>query len=165
MWTGSNAACPHAHRARRPAVIVNVSFHTKRRGAVPARGSSQLHERKIELLLVTPDKREGYHEHLAYRDYAISPGRFHWRSQNSAGPDTPVGRRYLESPGNGWSFQLLVRAAKGKPYRACGPVTVECTKGRKPMSIHWHLAVHLPNPLFREFSILRGESPRTRSNP
>ena len=34
MWTGSNAACPHAHRARRPAVIVNVSFHTKRRGAV-----------------------------------------------------------------------------------------------------------------------------------
>jgi hypothetical protein len=30
-------------------------------------------------------------------DYAISAERFHWQSQNSAGPDTPGGRRYLES--------------------------------------------------------------------
>jgi hypothetical protein len=120
-------------------------------------GVLPLHERKVELLFVTLDKREGYHEHIAYRDFAISPGRFHWQSQNSAGPDTPVGRRYLESPGNGWSFQLFVRTAKGKPYRACGPVTLERAEGEKPMSIYWQLAVHLPNQLFREFCILRGE--------
>lgn len=120
-------------------------------------GVLPLHERKVELLFVTLDKREGYHEHIAYRDYAISPGRFHWQSQNSAGPDTPVGRRYLESPGNGWSFQLFVRTAKGKPYRACGPGTLERAEGGKPMSIYWQLAVHLPNQLFREFCILRGE--------
>ena len=62
-----------------------------------------LHERKVELLFVTPDKREGYHERIAYRDYAISPELFLWQSQNSAGQETPAGRRYLERsacPGN-----------------------------------------------------------------
>ena len=33
MWTGSKAACPHAHRARRRPSILTVGFHTKRRGA------------------------------------------------------------------------------------------------------------------------------------
>ena len=33
MWTGSNAACPHVHRARPRTEIVIVAFHTKRRGA------------------------------------------------------------------------------------------------------------------------------------
>jgi len=120
-------------------------------------GVLALHERKVELLFVTLDKREGYHERIAYRDYAISPELFHWQSQNSAGPTTPAGRRYLESPGNGWRFQLFVRAGKGAPYRACGPVTLERAEGAKPMSIHWRLSVPLPPRLFREFSILRGE--------
>lgn len=119
-------------------------------------GVLALHERKVELLFVTLDKCEGYHERIAYRDYAISPELFHWQSQNAAGPQTPAGRRYLESPGNGWTFQLFVRAAKGTPYRACGPVTLERAEGAKPMSIHWRLGVPLPGRLFREFSILRG---------
>ena len=33
MWTGSNAACPHVHRARLRPAILSVGFHTKRRGA------------------------------------------------------------------------------------------------------------------------------------
>jgi hypothetical protein len=119
-------------------------------------GVLALHERKVELLFVTLDKREGYHERIAYRDYAISPELFHWQSQNSAGRQTPAGRRYLDSPGNGWRFQLFVRAAKGTPYRACGPVTLERAEGAKPMSIHWRLGVPLPGRLFGEFSILRG---------
>jgi hypothetical protein len=36
MWTGRQATCPHAHRAPLPPVIVDVSFHTKRRGALAA---------------------------------------------------------------------------------------------------------------------------------
>ena len=36
MWTGSKAACPHAHRARRRQAILTVGFHTKRRGAQKA---------------------------------------------------------------------------------------------------------------------------------
>lgn len=119
-------------------------------------GTLALPERKVELLFVTLDKREGYHERIAYHDYAISPERFHWQSQNSAGPETMAGRRYLESPGNGWTFQLFVRKAKGDPYRACGPVLLERAEGAKPMTIYWKLAVPLPVALFQEFSVLRG---------
>ncbi len=118
-------------------------------------GVLALKSRKLELLFVTLDKSEGFHDRIAYRDFAISTERFHWQSQNSAGPDTPGGRRYLESPGNGWSFQLFVRRTKGDPYRACGPVTIEKVEGEKPMSIEWKLGVCLPISLFQEFSILR----------
>jgi hypothetical protein len=116
-----------------------------------------LQNRKVELLFVTLDKSEGFHDRIAYRDYAISTERFHWQSQNSAGPDTPAGRRYLESLGNGWTFQLFVRRSKGEPYRTCGPVTMERVEGEKPMSIEWKLGVPLPVRLFQEFSILRGQ--------
>lgn len=119
-------------------------------------GTLPLHQRKVELLFVTLDKREGYHERIAYHDYAISAEHFHWQSQNSASPDTTAGRRYLESPSNGWSFQLFVRKAKGDPYRACGPVTLERAEGGKPMTIYWRLSVPLSIGLFQEFSILRG---------
>jgi hypothetical protein len=119
-------------------------------------GVLALHDRKVELLFVTLDKSEGFHDRIAYHDYAISTERFHWQSQNSAGPDTPAGQRYLESPGNGWSFQLFVRESKGKPYRACGPVVLQKAEGAKPMSIEWNLEVPLPVRLFQEFSVLRG---------
>lgn len=148
--------CLHAAYGIREILTATAWLSAKRRAPFQA-GVLALHERQVELLFVTLDKREGYHERIAYRDYAISPDRFHWQSQNSAGPDTKAGRRYLESPGNGWSFQLFVRTAKGEPYRACGPVVLERAEGSKPMSIHWRLAVPLPGRLFREFSILRGE--------
>ena len=147
--------CLHASYGIREILTALGWLNPDRRTPFKA-GVLALHERKVELMFVTLDKREGYHERIAYRDYAISPELFHWQSQNAAGPQTPAGRRYLESPGNGWRFQLFVRMAKGGPYRACGPVTLERAEGGKPMSIHWRLAVPLPGRLFREFSILRG---------
>ena len=108
------------------------------------------------MLFVTLDKSEGYHDRIAYRDYAISRDRFHWQSQNSAGPDTVKGRRYLESATNGWRFQLFVRVSKGTPYRACGEVSLESAEEERPMNIVWKLKTPLPVRLFREFSVLRG---------
>jgi len=115
-----------------------------------------LPERKTELLFVTLDKREGYHERIAYHDYAISSELFHWQSQNNAGPDTTAGKRYLQSPSNGWVFQLFVRLNRDSPYRACGPVTLERAEGARPMTLYWKLTVPLPVRMFQEFSILRG---------
>ena len=112
--------------------------------------------RLTELLFVTLDKSEGYHDSISYHDYAISAERFHWQTQNSAGPDTPSGRRYLESSTNGWQFQLFVRARKGEAYRACGRVMLESAEDDRPMSIVWMLETPLPVRLFREFSVLRG---------
>lgn len=137
-------------------ILTAVGWLSAERRAPFQAGVLALHERKVELLFVTLDKREGYHERIAYHDYAISAERFHWQSQNSAGPDTPAGRRYLDSPANGWSFQLFVRKAKGDSYHACGPVTLDRGEGERPMTIYWKLAIALPIKLFQEFSVLRG---------
>lgn len=120
-------------------------------------GVLPLEERKIELLLATLDKSEGFHDRLAFHDYAISAKLFHWQTQNSAGRNTKAGRRYLESPDNGWTFQLFVRLRKGSPYVACGPVTRESFEGDRPISITWRLGVPLPARLYQEFSVLRGQ--------
>lgn len=117
-------------------------------------GVLALPERKIELHFVTLDKSSGYHASIAYHDYAISRELFHWQTQNSAGSQTKTGRRYLESPGNGWTFQLFVRRNKASAYRACGAVTLEEISGEKPMTIRSRLQTPLPLKLFREFSVL-----------
>ena len=106
-------------------------------------------------MFVTLDKSEALHAAVAYHDYAISPDRFHWQSQNTAGPETKAGQRYLGSPENGWRFQLMVRSKKGDAYCAMGPVTIEEAEGTKPMSIVWRMAVPMPARLFSKFSVLR----------
>ena len=149
--------CLHAAYGVRE-VLTAVGWLTAARRAPFQAGVLPLTSRKTELLFVTLDKSEGYHDRIAYHDYAISAERFHWQTQNSAGPDTPGGRRYLEGSSHrtGWQFQLFVRPRKGDAYRACGPVTLESAEGDRPMSIVWRLQVPLPARLFREFSVLRG---------
>ena len=147
--------CLHAGYGVRE-VLTAVGWLTAARRAPFQAGVLPLTSRKTELLFVTLDKSEGYHDRIAYHDYAISAERFHWQTQNNAGPDTPSGRRYLQSSTNGWKFQLFVRPRKGDAYRACGPVVLESVEGDRPMSIVWKLETPLPVRLFREFSVLRG---------
>ena len=147
--------CLHAAYGARE-VLTAVGWLTATRRAPFQAGVLPLNSRKTELLFVTLDKSEGYHDRISYHDYAISADRFHWQTQNSAGPDTPGGRRYLESSTNGWQFQLFVRPRKGDAYRACGRVALESAEGDRPMSIVWKLETPLPVRLFREFSVLRG---------
>lgn len=147
--------CLHAGYGARE-VLTAVGWLTAARRAPFQAGVLPLTSRKTELLFVTLDKSEGYHDRIAYHDYAISAERFHWQTQNNAGPATPSGRRYLESSTNGWQFQLFVRPRKGDAYRACGPVVLESVEGDRPMSIVWKLETPLPVRLFRELSVLRG---------
>jgi hypothetical protein len=137
-------------------VLTAVGWLTAERRTPFQAGVLALPARKTELLFVTLDKSEGYHHRIAYHDYAISTERFHWQTQNSAGPDTPAGRRYLQGAQEGWQFQLFVRTRKGEPYRACGPVLMESAEGDRPMTIVWRFASSLTARLFREFSVLRG---------
>ncbi|MEI7970681.1 MAG: DUF3427 domain-containing protein [Betaproteobacteria bacterium] len=147
--------CLHAAYEIRE-ILTAVGWLTPSRRSPFQAGVLALQDRQTELLFVTLDKSDGYHERIAYRDYALSPELFHWQSQNAAGPLTMVGRRYLESPQNGWTFQLFVRVSRDDPYRACGPVSLVHAEGEKPMTIHWQLAVPLPVRLFQDFSVLRG---------
>jgi hypothetical protein len=82
--------CLHAAYGARE-VLTAVGWLTAERRAPFQAGVLPLISRKTELLFVTLDKSEGYHDRIAYRDYAISAERFHWQTQNSAGPDTPGG--------------------------------------------------------------------------
>lgn len=148
-----------AYRIRE--ILTAIGFQTAERRTPFQAGVLPLAKKKVELLFVTLDKSAGFHDRIAYRDYAVSPNRFHWQTQNTAGPDTKAGRRYLESATNGWSFQLFVRVTKDDPYRACGPVRITSTDdvtGDRPMSITWTLGIPLPPKLFAEFSVLRGQA-------
>ena len=147
--------CLHAAYSARE-VLTAVGWLTATRRVPFQAGVLPLIGRKIELLFVTLDKSEGYHDRISYHDYAITTERFHWQTQNSAGDNTPGGRRYLDSPANAWQFQLFVRPRKGEAYRACGRVLLETAEGDRPMSIVWRLETPLPIRLFREFSVLRG---------
>ena len=139
-------------------ILTAVGWLTANRRTPFQAGVLPLPARKTELLFVTLDKSEGYHDRIAYRDFAESPTVFRWQTQNSAGPDTNSGQRYLESLSNGWQFQLFVRTTKASAYVACGPVRISSTDditGDRPMSIRWTLGVALPLAMFREFSVLR----------
>ena len=136
-------------------ILTAVGWLSPSRRAPFQSGILSLHEEKIELLFVTLDKREGYHAGIAYHDYAISPESFHWQTQNSAGPDTPAGKRYLESDTNGWKFHLFVRETKDAPYRAMGPLTIQQVEGDRPMSITFELLVPIPVAIFKRYSVLR----------
>jgi superfamily II DNA or RNA helicase/HKD family nuclease len=148
-----------AYRIRE--ILTAVRFQTAERRTPFQAGVLPLKDRKTELLFVTLDKSEALHPGVAYHDYAISPTRFHWQTQNAAGPNTMSGRRYIESLTNGWQFQLFVRLNKEMPYRACGPVRIQSrddVTGDRPMSIEWTLDVPMPARLFAEFSVLRGQT-------
>jgi superfamily II DNA or RNA helicase/HKD family nuclease len=147
--------CLHASYGAREILTAVGWLSSSRRSPFQA-GVLPLPKRKTELLFITLDKSEGYHDRIAYHDYAISTERFHWQTQNSAGPDNMSGRRYLESPDNGWQFQLFVRTRKSDAYRACGRVQLVQAEGDRPMSLIWRMESPLPARLFREFSVLRG---------
>ncbi|RYG96689.1 MAG: DUF3427 domain-containing protein, partial [Alphaproteobacteria bacterium] len=137
-------------------ILTAIGWLTENSRPASREGVLRLREKRLELMFVTLDKSSGYHETVNYHDYAISPARFHWQTQNSAGPSTPAGKQYTDSPGNGWVFQMFVRASRETPFIACGPVTLVSTTGARPMNIIWEFATALPARLFREFSILRG---------
>ncbi len=111
---------------------------------------------KIELMFVTLDKREGFAERVQYHDYAISPERFHWQTQNRAGVNNATGQRYIDSGDNGWGFQLFVRENPKSAYIALGPAELEQHEGDRPISIIWKLKYAMPIEMFRRFSVLRG---------
>jgi hypothetical protein len=153
-WT---PLCLHG-RYRLNEILTAVGFLTTNRRPFFNTGVLRLKERQVELMFVTLDKRSGFHETIAYHDYAISHELFHWQSQNSAAPTTAIGRQYIGSVGdrpNGWKFQLFVRVNQESPYLTCGPVTFQESEGDRPMNIIWKLKVPLPAAAFSQFSVLR----------
>jgi hypothetical protein len=146
----------HARYSRRQvqAAIGHATEHARpahREGVLPQA------ETKSEILFVTLDKSVGFGETVQYADYAISNTLFHWKTQNRAKPTNASGRRYLESPSNGWRFFLFVREDREHEFLCAGQVVMEHHEydGKGPIGITWRLVQPLSAELFRRFSLLR----------
>jgi hypothetical protein len=145
----------HKHYSRREIVAAVGYVKAGEKGNLPQAGILKLEATQQELLFVTLDKSgRSFSPTTRYRDYAISPMRFHWETQSSASVARPSGRRYLESPANGWSFHLFVRTDPHAAYAYVGPVTYLAHEGDRPIAITWQLAHALPARLYQRYATL-----------
>lgn len=147
----------HARYTRRE-VLTAIGNATSTSRPSAREGVQTIAGQRAQVLFVTLDKSDGFHDRIAYHDYAVSPTRFHWQTQNAAGPRTAKGRQYLESPANGWRFLLFVRETAEQAFFSCGTVflaSVDDAMGEKPMNINWTLDTPLPAHAFRAFSVIR----------
>lgn len=91
-----------------------------------------------------------------YQDYAISESLFHWQTQNSTSPESPVGRRYTGQSDSDSDIALFVRVnnsddyGKGAPNTFLGLADFVQATGSKPMSITWELRNPMPQQLYLE---------------
>ncbi|WP_300048189.1 DUF3427 domain-containing protein [Trueperella sp.] len=84
-----------------------------------------------------------------YRDYAISPSRFHWESQSTTGENSPTGQRYIYHASRGSDVVIFVREAKTgeigtEPYTCLGTARYVTHRGSKPMAVEWALDRAMP---------------------
>ena len=118
---------------------------------------------QTDLLFVTLEKSDAdYSPTTRYADYPISPTLFHWESQNSASPDTPAGRRYVEQPTRGTNVILFVRERKkdGRgetlPYHCLGLARYRRHESERPMKILWELERPMPGWLYQAGKVVAG---------
>lgn len=145
----------HRHYTRREILAAVGYVRAGEKGRTPQGGILKLEEQSRELLLVTLDKSgKSFSPSTRYRDYAISRELFHWETQSRASASKASGRRYVESPKNGWSFFLFVRATPEDAYSFAGPVTYQEHAGDRPIAITWRLAYPLSAMLYDRFATL-----------
>lgn len=109
-------------------------------------------DRAVEALFVTLHKTD---EHFAastqYADYALSPTRFHWESQNRTRPESKQGQGYIHHEREGKQVWLFVReqpeTAEGDAlgFVFLGPVRYVSHRGSRPMQVEWALDVPIPS--------------------
>ncbi|MDK1361363.1 DUF3427 domain-containing protein [Arthrobacter sp. zg-Y1219] len=95
---------------------------------------------------------------IMYKDYALSPDVFHWESQNSTSPTSPVGQRYLDHKAAGTQILLFTRARENDesgltmPYVCLGQLDYMQHTGSKPIAITWKLQRPMPADVYTEAS-------------
>lgn len=146
----------HARYSRRE-ILTALGYWSEEGKPTQREGVLALNDAKLSMLFVTLDKSEGFADQIKYRDYAVSPDLFAWETQNRAHPANNLGKRFIESPENGWRFFLFVREDQDEEFAALGEVFLEswerCEQG--PIPIVWKVVEPMTAELFRRFSVLR----------
>lgn len=116
-----------------------------------AQGVVDAKEINSDALLITLEKDEkDFSPTVRYKDYAMSPTRFHWESQSTTDEESTTGRRYREHAQRGSHVLLFVRRYKNTdiggpaPWMLLGPARYVSHEGSKPMAITWELEQEMP---------------------
>lgn len=114
-------------------------------------GVRWVEELKTDALLITLEKDErDFSPTVRYKDYALSPTRFHWESQSTTPETSTTGLRYQHHTEQGSHVLLFLRRykrnsiGKAEPWMLLGPATYASHTGSKPMAITWDLHHELP---------------------
>jgi superfamily II DNA or RNA helicase/HKD family nuclease len=144
----------HRHYTRREILAAIGFVRPGQKKKIVQGGILKLDECR-ELLFVTLDKSgTGFSPTTRYKDYAISRDLFHWETQGAASVSRPSGQRYIESPGNGMTFQLFVRSAPTDAFAFLGPVRYQSHTGDRPIAITWRIEHPMPASLFERYATL-----------
>ena len=118
---------------------------------------------QTDRLFVTLEKLDkDFSPTTRYADYPISPTLFHWESQNTASPETPTERRYIEQPTRGTNVILFVRErerdSRGEtlPYHCLGRAQCRSHESERPMKILWELQRPMPGCLYQAGKVVAG---------
>lgn len=134
------------HYSRREIVVAIGFAKVGEKGRIPQGGILKLPEQKRELLFVTLDKSaKSFSPSTQYRDYWISDTLFHWETQGAASATKASGKRYTESPGNGWRFFLFVRENTEAMYEFFGEVVMKSWEGDRPLGVVWERTLARPH--------------------
>ncbi|MGW3497185.1 DUF3427 domain-containing protein [Streptomyces sp. NPDC001020] len=128
-----------------------------------AQGVTWVEDIKTDALLITQEKNErDFSPSVRYKDYALSPTRFHWESQGNTPENSPTGLRYQRHVEEGSHVLLFLRRyknnsiGKSEPWMLLGPATYVKHTGSKPMAITWELQHELPADVWAYSAIATG---------
>lgn len=129
-------------------------------------GVAWMPESKTDAFFVQLNKSErDFSPQTMYRDYAVSPHKFHWESQNRTAADSPSGQRYIHHQDMGSNVLLFVREHgstdynTAEPYFCLGYMNYLEHHGEKPMEIIWQLERPMPHDVFRVASAVARPAP------
>lgn len=110
----------------------------------------------IDAFFITLRKSEAdYSPTTLYRDYPLSPTRFHWESQSTTSLDSPTGRRYRDGTSTVLLFVRRERSGEfgTEPYTFLGPACYESHTGDRPIAITWRLEQAMPADLYADSAV------------
>jgi len=144
-------------RYNRDEILVALRIHQFDKKSSNREGVAVNKVLNTEALFITLKKSDkDYSPTTLYDDYAISEYLFHWQSQNSASPDSPSGKAYINQKESGRKILLFVREQNDDEFKNTmsyvflGDADFVKSTGSKPMNIVWKLKEAMPAYIWKE---------------
>jgi superfamily II DNA or RNA helicase/HKD family nuclease len=144
----------HASYSREEILAALGWVSDKRTPATMREGVARCEAVNTDAFLITLKKSDtDYSPTTMYRDFALSPGLFHWESQSTTSSASPTGQRYIHHREHGSHILLFVREAKtnalgAAPYIFLGPADYVSHEGDRPIAITWRLRHAMPTEVY-----------------